>query len=149
MSKEAVKVQVSVWGDRTNPDFKGIETAGRFWPVGELITETLESDEGATGALQVDPDTNQVKKVFTLEQKLSQLKVLEGRKLVEGRWTEPGFPLENVAGNQNTAEPPKAPRLITLRILERRGADGVWESSKTGQPAAEQNKTGTQPQKTK
>lgn len=137
MSKEAVKVMVSVLGDRTNPDFKGIETAGRFWPIEEPTVEILESDEGATGSVQIDPETNQVKKVFTLEQKLSQLKILEGRKLVEGRWTEPGFPLENIAGNQNKAEPPRAPRLITLKILDRRDASGVWESTKTGSATAD------------
>lgn len=129
--KEAVKVRVAVRGDINNPDFKGVHAAGLWWPCDEPTTADLESDDGATGAAQVDQDTNKVKSVYTLQQKLAQLYVLEGRQPLEnGRWSEPNFPLAGVPGNQNQAKPPTAPSRIKLTILDRRGTDGAWESKR-------------------
>lgn len=132
--KEAVKVRVAVRGDINNPDFKGVHAAGLWWPCDEPTTADLESDDGATGAAQVDQDTNKVKSVYTLKQKLAQLYVLEGRQPLEnGRWSEPNFPLAGVPGNQNQAKPPTAPSRIKLTILDRRGTDGAWESERKAQ----------------
>lgn len=138
----AIKVQVAVRGDSTNPDFKGIQAAGKWWSIDEPTQEVIEGDEGATGLLVVDPETNKVKQVYTLKQKMEQLFTLEGRRKEEGgRWSDPEFPLENVSGNQNQAPPPKARRLVTLKILDKKGIDGVWESAKgAGVSAAELGK---------
>lgn len=129
-SKEAVRVQVSVRGDSTNESFKGIHAAGHWWPIDEPATHVLEDDDGATGIVEADEATGKPKQVFTLKQKLDALKSFEGRRKENGRWSEPGFPLEDVPGNQNKAAPPRAPKLAVVKILDTRDANGVWESEK-------------------
>lgn len=129
-SKEAFRVQVSVRGDSTNQSFRGVQAAGHWWPIDFPATHVLEDDEGATGIVQADEATGQPKQIFTLKQKMDALSVLEGRRKENGRWSAPGFPLEDVPGNQNKAAAPTAPTLAVVKILDTRDANGVWESEK-------------------
>jgi hypothetical protein len=155
-SKEAVKVRVSVARDSSNPQFHGAHAGGLWWPAGEAIEKVLESDEmpehwlkdqekrRAAGDLAGGPVTDRQGKIlpiYSLEQKLAHLYVLEGRRRDEmGNWSDPGFEIndaDNRTGNENRAAKPKAAILAKVIILDRRDEQGVWESERNkGSPEA-------------
>jgi hypothetical protein len=130
--QEAIKVRVNMAMRADDPDWKGASCGGIWFPAGEQTEAILESDPGATGVMQVDEATHDIKRIFTVDQKLAALYILEGRRRDErGKWSEPGFQIVTEQGNpRNPKPPPRAPRLCRVEIIDRRDKDGVWESEK-------------------
>ena len=137
---KAIKVRVNVTGQE---HYAGIQCSGQFWTEG--VTETvLSDDEGATGIPQIDEYTGLPKHIFTLEQKLSQFYVLEGRARVGESpglpkawrsWGEPRFAIPDYSGRDNPGPAARAKQLLRLDILDRQLADGSWESAPSANAA--------------
>jgi hypothetical protein len=148
---KALKVRVNV---TAHEHFSGTYCAGRFWEEG-VSEAVVEGDPEATGVPQIDEHTNRVLNVYTLEQKLTQLYVLEGRERMHEsprspawkKWSAPGFALPDTSGKDPTkqSKPIRAKRLIKLEILEIQRESGKWETppSKDAAPATKPKATGS------
>ncbi len=67
----ALKVRVNMAMRADDETWKGAWCGGIYFPAGESKEAILESDPGATGILQIDEETHDIRRIFTMDQKLA------------------------------------------------------------------------------
>ena len=125
---KALKLRILV---NSREGHSGVHGAGRWLEEG-VNDVVLESDEGATGKPVLHPDSGAILPIYTLNTKLCQLYILEGRRQLEGgKWSEPRFELPDQTDTTTKKPGARAPQIIKkIEVLDRMMSDGVWESDK-------------------